>query len=181
MTTKHTNISALRGCITALAGSLLAGVLLALSLTPAMAQGGDLKVIAKHGSWDVNCGTPPGSKKEKCAIIQVVTSENKPNAGLVLTILRRVNGQKWMRIAAPLGVLLPPGLLIKVDQVDFGRAPYVKCDKRGCLSEFELKDDLLKKLLAGKEALFIFWDTPEEGIVFPISLKGLKPALAKLK
>ena len=182
VTTAVQKLTAVGGTVTAhmaFLGTLFA-LLVALPL-PLVAQSGGMKLVSKHGDWKVSCGTPVGAAKEMCGVSQTVTSEAKPNAGLTLAVFQRVNGQKIMRIRTPLGVLIPYGLLIKVDDKEFGRAPYLLCDMRGCLSEFPLKDAQLNKLTSGKEALFIFWFTPEEGIVFPIQVAGLKPALAKLK
>ena len=168
------------GAIVTMSITILASMLIILP-SIAAAQTSGMKVVAKHGDWKVSCGTPVGAAREMCGVSQTVTSEAKPNAGLTLAIFQRVNGQKVMRIRTPLGVLIPYGLLIKIDNTEFGRAPYLLCDLRGCLSEFPLKEAQLKQLTSGKEALFIFWFTPEEGIVFPIQVAGLKPALAKLK
>jgi invasion protein IalB len=43
-----------------------------------------------------------------------------------------------------------------------------------------MDDNLLGKLRAGQSATFIIFQTPEEGIGFPISLKGLGEGLDKL-
>ena len=66
----------------------------------------------------------------------------------------------------------PSGLGLKIDQVDIGRAGFVRCQPNGCVAEVVMDDNLLKQLRAGQTATFIIFQTPEEGIGFPISLKG---------
>jgi len=80
-----------------------------------------------------------------------------------------------MRILAPLGVLLPSGLGLKVDNNDMGRAGFVRCLPNGCVAEVILEDKLLTALRGGQTATFIIFQTPEEGIGIPISLKGFAP------
>lgn len=158
--------------------------LLAAALAPAggtaIAQQGTVK--ATHGAWQVNCGKPPGKKEEKCALVQSVTAEDRPNVGLTVMFLKTVNGDKQLlRIVAPLGVLLPAGLGLKIDGKDIGQAPFIKCGKIGCISEVVVKDDLMKKMVAGKTAIFIIFQTPEAGIGIPIDLAGFKAGLGAVK
>ena len=51
-----------------------------------------------------------------------------------------------MRILAPLGVLLPSGLGLKIDAADMGRAGFVRCLPNGCVAEVILEDKLLTAL-----------------------------------
>ena len=77
-------------------------------------------------------------------------------------------------------MLLPAGLGLKVDNVDIGRAGYVRCLPNGCVVEVTMNDDLINKLRTGTTATFIIFQTPEEGIGFPVSLKGFGEGFDKL-
>jgi invasion protein IalB len=72
-------------------------------------------------------------------------------------------------------VLLPSGLGLKIDNADMGRAGFVRCLPNGCVAEVILEDKLLNQLQTGKQATFIIFQTPEEGIGIPISLNGFGP------
>jgi invasion protein IalB len=85
-----------------------------------------------------------------------------------------------MRVIAPSGVLLPSGLGLKVDQAEIGRAGFVRCVPNGCVAEVIMDDTLIGKLRGGQTATFIIFQTPEEGIGFPISLKGFGEGFDKL-
>lgn len=136
----------------------------------ALAQG---EVKAVHGDWQMRCDTPPGAASEQCALIQNVTAEDRENVGLSVIVLKTADKQaKILRVLAPLGVLLPSGLGLRVDDADIGRAGFVRCLPNGCIAEVILQDDLVGKLKGGKQATFIIFQTPEEGIGIPISLNG---------
>jgi invasion protein IalB len=155
--------------------------LLALTALPAgraVAQGA---VKSVHKDWQIRCDTPPGAKTEQCALIQSVTAEDRANVGLTVIVLKTADAKsRLMRVVAPLGVLLPSGLGLKIDNADVGRAGFVRCLPNGCVAEVVMDDELLKKLRAGKTATFIIFQSPEEGIGFPMSMAGFGEGYDKL-
>ncbi|MER2605629.1 MAG: invasion associated locus B family protein [Siculibacillus sp.] len=165
----------------ALRSTAAIGATLALTLAaavPAWAQGA---VKSSHGDWQLRCDTPPGAKSEQCALIQNVTAEDRPNVGLSVIVLKTADKkQRILRVLAPLGVLLPSGLGLKVDQTDVGRTPFVRCLPNGCVAEVVMDDKLTDQMKAGTNATFIVFQTPEEGIGIPIALKGFGEGLDKL-
>jgi len=144
----------------------------------AMAQG---TVKSVHGDWQVRCDTPPGAQGEQCALIQSVTAEDRPNVGLTVIVLKTADQKsRLMRVLAPLGVLLPSGLGLKINQADIGRAGFVRCLPNGCVAEVVMDDALLKQLRSGQTATFIIFQTTDEGIGIPVSLKGFGDGFDKL-
>jgi invasion protein IalB len=163
--------------------SLLASIAMALAVSAgtaerAIAQGA---VKSVHNDWQVRCDTPPGAQDEQCALMQSVMAEDRPNVGLTVIVLKTADQKSGlMRVVAPMGVLLPSGLGLKIDQVDVGRAGFVRCLPNGCVAEVIMDDNLVKQLRTGQTATFIIFQTPEEGIGFPISLKGFREGYDKL-
>ncbi len=142
---------------------------------------GEPPVRSTHGDWQVRCDKPAGAQSEQCVLMQFVTAEDRDNVGLTVIILKTADKKaKIMRILAPLGVLLPSGLGLKIDDADMGRAGFVRCLPNGCVAEVILEDKLLKSLETGKTATFIIFQTPEEGIGIPISLAGFQPGFDNL-
>jgi len=158
-----------------LAAILIAAALALLPAGQAFAQGA---VRSVHNDWQVRCDTPPGAQGEQCALIQSVTAEDRPNIGLTVIILKTADKKtRLMRVIAPPGVLLPSGLGLKIDNAEIGRAGFVRCVPNGCVAEVIMDDNLVGKLRTGQSATFIIFQTPEEGIGFPISLKGFGEGL----
>lgn len=176
-------LSFARGMPARAAGPLLLGVVIVLAAlgvcaNEAAAQGA---VKSVHSDWQVRCDTPPGAQAEQCALIQSVTAEDRANVGLTVIVLKTADHKsRLMRVVAPVGVLLPSGLGLKIDQVDVGRAGFVRCLPNGCVAEVVMDDNLLKQLRTGQTATFIIFQTPEEGIGFPMSLKGFGEGFDKL-
>jgi invasion protein IalB len=158
--------------------AILALALLPLATGAAHAQGA---VRSVHGDWQIRCDTPPGAQAEQCALIQSVVAEDRSNAGLTVIMLKTADQKsRLMRVVAPLGVLLPSGLGLKLDNQDVGRAGFVRCLPNGCVAEVVMDEKLLNQLKTAKTATFIIFETPEEGIGFPLSLNGLADGFEKL-
>jgi invasion protein IalB len=154
-------------------------IALFLGMTAAASAQGAVRSV--HGDWQIRCDTPPGAQAEQCALIQSVVAEDRSNAGLTVIVLKTADQKsKLMRVVAPLGVLLPSGLGLKLDNVDVGRAGFVRCLPNGCVAEVVMDDKLLGQLRTAKTATFIIFETPEEGIGFPLSLNGLGEGYDKL-
>ena len=118
-------------------------------------------VRSVHGDWQIRCDTPPGAQAEQCALIQSVVAEDRSNAGLTVIVLKTADQKsRLMRVVAPLGVLLPSGLGLKLDNQDVGRAGFVRCLPNGCVAEVVMDDKLLGQLRTAKTATFIIFETP---------------------
>ena len=160
--------------------AVTACLMLAITLMPSrgLAQGA---VKSVHGDWQIRCETPPGAQSEQCALFQSVVAEDRANVGITVLVLKTADQKsRLMRVQAPLGVLLPAGLGLKVDNQDVGRAGFVRCLPRGCYAEVVMDDALVNKLRTGQTATFFIFQTPEEGIGFPLGLKGFGEGYDKL-
>jgi invasion protein IalB len=139
-------------------------------ISPDWAQG---VVKSKHGDWEVRCETPPGALHEQCALLQSVAASDRPNINLVVIVLKTADGKsRLLRVIAPLGVLLPSGLGLKIDDIDVGRAGFVRCLPTGCIAEVVMEEKLINQMRNGHNATFIIFQTPEEGIGIPLALNG---------
>src|SRR5262245_18486492 len=157
---------------------VVAAALILPGLRAAHAQG---VVKSVHGDWQIRCDTPPGSQGDQCALIQSVTAEDRPNVGLSVIVLKTADQKtRLLRVLAPLGVLLPSGLGLKIDSADIGRAGFVRCLPNGCVAEVVMDDNLIRQFRTGQSATFIIFQTPEEGIGIPLSLKGFGEGYDKL-
>ncbi len=170
--------------VKAVALAVLSAVSLLLLVTgPASAvDAPEGTVKAQHGDWQVVCkDPPPGAKNGVCALVQSVTAEDRNNIGLTVYFQKFSNGTRVLRVFAPLGVLLPPGLGLKIDDKDVGHAPFLRCHNFACYAQVVVEDQLIEQLKTGKTAIFIIFQTEEAGIGIPISLAGFGEALAALQ
>lgn len=138
-------------------------------------------VRSKFGDWELRCEKPTGASTEQCALLQSVIAEDKSNINLVVIVLKTSDGKgRLLRAIAPLGVLLPNGLGLKIDETDIGRAGFVKCLPSGCVAEVAMDDKLLEQFRTGRTATFVIYQIPDEGIGLPLTLQGFRDGFAKL-
>ncbi len=150
----------------------------AAALSPQLADG---TIKGQYGDWQFVCKPPPpGAKNEVCALVQSVTAEDRQNIGLTIYFQKFSNGVKVLRIFAPVGILLPPGVGLKIDGADIGHAPFLRCHTFACYAQVTVEDKLIEQLKTGKTAIFIIFQTEEAGIGIPISLAGFNEGLAAL-
>jgi invasion protein IalB len=149
------------------------------ALSPQFADG---TVKGQYGDWQYVCKPPPpGAKNEACALVQSVTAEDRQNVGLTIYFQQFSNGVRVLRVFAPVGILLPPGVGLKIDGADIGHAPFLRCHTFACYAQVTVEDKLIEQLKTGKTAIFIIFQTEEAGIGIPISLAGFGDGLAVLK
>lgn len=81
----------------------------------------------------------------------------------------------------PLGVLLPPGIGLKIDQGESKGLPFRSCDAGGCATPWPLSEDDIAALKRGQKLMVIFKDIDGKSLGAPISLNGFTAAFAKLQ
>ena len=146
------------------------------------AAAAQVRVASEHGFWKIICETPPGAKSEQCGMHQSVQDETRQELGLSITMLRPADRKgDLLRIQAPLGILLPTGVGLEIDNEKIGTAYFVRCFQDGCWADVEVDEKLLGLLKKGKVAIFKVFPTPEEGIGIPVDLTGFTDAYSNLK
>jgi len=158
--------------------------------SPVLAQGA---LKEKIGDWQFRCDKVADKPDEQCILMQslvddqTVVDGQKVEVNLVVVVLKATdpkanNARKpILRVIAPLGILLPRGLGLKVDSEVIGSTGFVRCLANGCVAEVELDDGLIAKLKAGKEALFVIFLPPDEGRGLPLNLDGFDKGFGLLK
>jgi invasion protein IalB len=135
----------------------------------------------KHGDWETRCETPPGAAYEQCAVVLSIVDQERPNLTLVVIVLNSADRKaRLMRVIAPLGVLLPAGVGLRIDDQDYGRLNFLQCLSNGCIAQLAVDDKLLDKLKSGKTATLGIFKTPEQGVGVLAPLAGFKEAYEQL-
>jgi invasion protein IalB len=138
---------------------------------PAQAQG---TLKQKYGDWQHRCDRPNPAGPEQCILIQNVLDQSDLN--LAVAVRRPV-----LRVIAPLGILLPRGLGLKIDDREIGSTGFVRCLESGCVAEVDMDSALIEGFKRGKTALFAVFLTPEEGRGLPVTLPGFEQGFAQLQ
>ena len=160
---------------------------------PAEAQG---QLKNKYGDWQHRCDKPNAAAAEQCILIQNVLDQADLNLAVVVLKVedtaataevrkKDANAKSVrrpvLRVIAPLGILLPRGLGLKIDEKEVGSTGFVRCLESGCVAEVDMDKTLIDQFSKGKVALFAVFLTPEEGRGLPVTLPGFEQGFALLQ
>jgi invasion protein IalB len=160
---------------------ILAGLGLLASIAAAGAAHAQGAIKDKHGDWETRCETPPGASYEQCAVVLSVVDQERPNLTVVVIVLNTADRKaRLMRVIVPLGVLLPAGVNLRIDDQEAGRLNFLQCLANGCIAQLALDEKLLGKLKSGKTATLGIFQTPEQGVGVLAPLGGFKEAYEQL-
>ena len=162
-------------------------VVLMLLLTegPGVARGaaGDPVDGAKFEDWSISCEQVEGGEPaEQCFIVQQRIL--KEGGGTVLMIHAGYPGsgeELFAQFTLPLGILLPLGMELQIDELDVKRFPIQTCGPNGCKTMVKMDESLLGALKTGAEAKITFYDIARTPVTIPISLNGFTAALRALR
>ena len=138
----------------------------------------------QYGDWSELCQAASGPGAERCILVQNIESANRPGFGLA-TVVRKIPGNPgsttMMHIYVPLGIYLPKGLGLQIDDQLIGNTPFWSCIPFQCEARVTLPPELIDKLGKGQRALYAVYENPTKGTVLPISLNGFAEGLQALK
>jgi invasion protein IalB len=144
------------------------------------------RTTASYDDWILQCDRRVGPPLEKtCEIVQVVQAQlqGKSVPFSLVAIPRPINPKSIkMTVQLPVNVSLRGNVILQAEKADPGiAAPFARCVVSGCVVEFDLKEDTVKKFRnAAGAGSITFKNSNEQDVVVPLSLKGLAPALDAL-
>lgn len=138
------------------------------------------RTTATYDDWVVQCETRTGPPPEKiCDMAQVTQVQGRNTPFSRIAVLHPVKGQPVKLIVqVPINASFAAPVRITTAESDAGvTSPFARCVPQGCFSEFELRDDILKKFRAASGAGKVsFPDAGGHDVVVPLSFKGFAQA-----
>jgi invasion protein IalB len=120
--------------------------------------------------WTKVCGKgPETNNKQVC----VTSKEGRLENGMpvVMAQLFEPEGeQKILRVVVPIGMQLPPGTRIIIDQNQPAQAPYRICFPAGCMSDYPATDDMIAKMKKAQTLTVQAVNTTGSPISLPLPL-----------
>lgn len=160
---------------------VLAAVVATLGLAAPSPAAAQVKVDETYGDWGVRCETPVNPDEKVCYLFQ-----NLKVKGLQKSFMQLAIGQApgapapVAAITLPLGIFLPPGVKMQVDERKPVWIPVQRCLPNGCLIALPLDEKLSADLKAGLVATFTVHENAEETVEVKASLKGFTAGMAAI-
>lgn len=134
----------------------------------------------EYENWTVRCEKSDG--RESCFIFQNLVLQEGGNSILHVAV-GYLPGKKdvpVILVSMPLGISLPPGAAIKIDEHDAVKFAIERCETSGCRGGFKLDNEMLSRFKKGNTATVTFHDGHRQPIEMPLSLIGFSAGINAL-
>ncbi len=148
-------------------------VVMLVWLLAAPASAADTEEPRVFRDWKLQCKQPEEAYQKFCQLTQnIVLRENKqPLLHVALGYIPEQR-QPGIILTLPLGISLPPGIVLQVDDGEPQRMPIEHCVRGGCRVYLTVDQTLLAAFKAGIEAQVTFHDISRQPVGVPVSLRG---------
>jgi invasion protein IalB len=139
---------------------------------------------ATYGTWIVQCQSHAGPPAEKvCDMTQVTQAQGSSSPFSRVAVGQPIKGQAIkLVVQLPVNASFASNVRIQTGDTDPGiAAPFARCVPGGCFAEFDLKEDVLKKLRGSSgNGKLTFADSTGHEVAVPISFNGFAQAFDAL-
>jgi invasion protein IalB len=138
----------------------------------------------EYKDWKISCNKPQNQPdaKETCHIFQNLVAKDGEKRVLHIAIgFISSRNEPAAILTLPLGISLPPGIAIKVDENQARQITVEACFPAGCQAGFPVDDELLAQFRAGNTLNVIFSDLNRQLINVPVSLSGFSAGFKAAK
>jgi invasion protein IalB len=137
-----------------------------------------------QSAWVKLCEKAPSLAEPKKELNVCLTHHERldGNTGMVLVsaAIRQVEGQdkEALMVMVPLGMALPPGVQVKVDDKEPVKLQFTLCHAAGCTAEGEATKAVIDQMKTGKQIVVAAINLAGKAIGFPVPLVGFDKAYA---
>ena len=132
-----------------------------------------------RSGWLVQC-TDAGSGL-RCSASQSLILAKTRQRVLTVTVQRDETGKMSVLYRAPLGLFLPAGIAVTLDDKKPTTLPFQTCNAQGCFAAAVLSDNQLAGMRKGKALNVVFQNLKKKPITLSIRLQGFDEAHDKIK
>ncbi|MDQ0392943.1 invasion associated locus B family protein [Labrys monachus] len=126
--------------------------------------------------WIKVCQNDQQTKKEVCLTNRALRSETGQTLMTAVVVQLTSDKKQILRMILPVGVLIPNGAGIFLDNAHYLSGKFLVCTPEGCLVQIELSDAELAALRKA-HTMSVALKTPNQQVVLPLSVDGLAKAL----
>lgn len=161
---------------------LLANLTLGIALLAvATAAAAALESGDTFQQWAVQCEAPEGSPHSRCHIYQNLIQKEIGKRVLRISVgYSQQTGESLIILDLPLGIWLPEGVQLQIDDHEPKRMPIQICLPGGCRASATLDAAMIERLREGAQLAVTVYSADREPVTIPVELAGFGPAFAAL-
>jgi invasion protein IalB len=156
-------------------------IILVLGFQPLGASLAEVADGDAFGNWRVSCETDDQDNRRGCFIVQNLVLREGGQRVLQFAIgFVEETPEPIVLLSLPLGISLPPGAEIQIDERKPTRIAIERCEPKGCRAGMKLTAEILEGFRTGDQLSVTFYDAKRQPIEVPLSLEGFEEGLAAL-
>jgi invasion protein IalB len=138
--------------------------------------------IVRFDGWSVTCNEFAEANRKRHCVAQMQVQPNNANQ-VVMTWSIAINDNKQfvMAIQTPTGVMIAPGVKLKLEKAAERAIAYESCDTGQCIATQVIDNNLLRDLSAATTAQVTMQANNGNQVNLNFSIKGADKALAHLR
>lgn len=137
---------------------------------------------SKFGDWVIECRPFQADGPERCLLSQNIILRQSGKRVLNVAVARPADDKPFVAaVTAPLGILLPAGLILEVDDAELVRIPLRLCNVNGCQGSFPISDSVETAFTGGTSGRVIFRQPNGRPLRVEFSLNGFADAYKDLQ
>ncbi|WP_045835441.1 invasion associated locus B family protein [Hyphomicrobium sp. 99] len=129
------------------------------------------------GDWLVACEAPVKGRKS-CGLSQTLVSEKLKTTVGMLTIGRDQTGKLKGSLRLPVGVSLPEGVVVDLENQARLTVPYAACHRAACFASFDLTEPILAQVRKASKISATVQSTSKMPLNLTFSTRGFPDAYA---
>jgi invasion protein IalB len=107
---------------------------------------------------------------------QTLSSEKLNKTISVLTIGRDGGGKLKGSLRLPVGVSLPPGVVVGIENQNAFAVPYTACHRVGCFAPFDLTEPMLSQIQKSSKISVVAQSVSKQALNLKFSTRGFPDA-----
>ncbi len=137
--------------------------------------------LTSENPWTIRCEALNSQQHNSCIMYQEILLKKDGLPVLQFSIgLAEAGQDPIVLITLPLGIYLPTGVSLMIDEQEKVNFPIERCDPDGCHMLVTLTDSRIDTLENAKELKVFFNDLESSPIIISLSLFGFKEAFSKI-
>ena len=135
----------------------------------------------EYGPWTIRCENIDQLRDQGCMMYQELLLKKGGLPVLQFSVgVAPPHKKPIVLITLPLGIYLPAGVSLTIDQRSDVNFPIERCDPDGCHVLVTLENDTVETLKSGKNLEIMFRDGDKAPLTIPISLESFSEAFSQI-
>ena len=139
------------------------------------------ETVAIEG-WMVTCRESEGAKRSCSAELRVLQSDANNQQRVIFNWIIGLNEGKALTILqVPTGILVQPGVELRIASKEVRKVPYTLCDQVKCEAVIVMDEAFVRDVTTAATTEVVIQATDGRGLTFGMNTKGFDKVLAEIR